>query len=526
MSGLNSIPPHIPSQGGTPSEGATSSGKSKKTDIDRKLSDVANISIPRALLSGQRTFRPISSASVQTSEAGSATPTATVSQCHEKAVALRDYLKDKITLGSSPRTSMEVAEKNQAKLKYLLETLNTLTHATETREQSPAVGLEPRMMTKLDQLETILKNHFSQDPQREISDFLDVRDLDLLRLANELVDMPSSGRPIDVIEDETTRINWEHRLRGEYSVPYQKFYDKVILGIFYEKQGDKDFKNFITYLINPMKDKEITAYQWKQFVDLMGPIDKLRENVLELEQHAEFVGNMSRPAAEATLRKFHEEHPGAGGKCIIRLTRSKPGEFIITTSLVGSTPGQLRFVHTAPNKPQTHPEERLGGKVAQILYTLYSINSKYRTESLPIQPSLSEVLHDLSNLDSIYISPDDQPFQPDFDDLPPFSEEEPFKDFHARKVGIPVDLSRGLENVKFPTNLQEMVEILTDAHLAARNKVKFEPIEIQYIDKLVQIMRPLLVDEDLKENVREMYRDIRDWDLNNGFSVRINPKDG
>jgi len=314
-------------------------------------------------------------------------------------------LKKKIHLLNSSISVVEdteVRSKNSVRFNYLIETLKVLAQVTTPHRNLSDIGLEAVLLKRIDTISTFIARHFSSVPEVELGDFFDFWELDLAKLTYEIRNSRVKSSILEIIPDKLTRDYWEREFGSTYSVSYNKFYNKVILKIFPEMIDDNNFRDFIKYLTNPLGEKVFTAYSWKLFVDLLGPIDSLHDNVRYFEKHPCFTGNMSRLVAENLLLDYHKEYPEERGKSIIRFSRTRPGSLVISYYKQDSR-GAIQFIHFIPNRPTSCRISNLGGRVAGVINDLQKLSNR-KIYPLNLNISFKIVLKDLLKIESPYIS--------------------------------------------------------------------------------------------------------------------------
>lgn len=90
----------------------------------------------------------------------------------------------------------------------------------------------------------------------------------------------------------------------------------------------------------------------------------------------------------------------------------------------------------------------------------------------------------------------------------------------------PVRSSSDIDEREIPTTRDELLHILYFIHMSVTlNNSKIYKDDIVFLEKIVAKLRPLIKNEGaLNEIVREMYREIRDHEIESGFTIPIKPK--
>lgn len=521
------------------------SAQSRTSDASLEAFDVSGAvfggdTAPESISQERISMGPVASSSSLTA--------ADFAPIRSEAITLRDKISH-LNTAASARSHSEIRTKNNQRFNFLIQTLNHLVNVTDPKMKPRDLGSQSALHNKLQQIDSFIEEHFNSRQEKELGDFFDFWELDLRKSADEIESTPREGDPLNVIPDHLTRINWEHRLQGDYSVPYDKFYDKVILGIFPEKEGDENFRNFITYLINPLGDKEITAYSWKLFVDLLGPMERLRDNVLAFKDHPGFVGNMSRVVAENMLKDYQATHPRGLGHSIIRFSRTKPGFLAMTFSTIDAKTNKPTYFHIIDDSWKSKGQ-------AECISQYQSQLMDQGIEPLPLRISMGRILEDLpkpeARYTSMYQAVDDHtdiyslfgaesPPPPP----PPPKTETPVtassnqttaaqapaqsttrKTPKSTKVETPENVSSHTDEREIPTTRDELLRIFYFIHMSVTlNNSKIYKDDIVYLEKIVAKLHPLILnDSALLETVREMYREIRDHEIEIGFTIPIKPK--
>lgn len=205
-------------------------------------------------------------------------------------------------------------------------------------------GVDDLILDKLERFHTFVNEHFKAEEEGDGGQAVDLWAQDFQKLAKELHGISGEGFSLGEVEDEL----WLEKLGAEYAVDYTTFYDHLILELFPEMKGNKDFQEFVSdYLINPLKGAKITPYSWREFVKIFGPLGELRENILKLYENPSFVGLMSREESQRHLLRFHREHRGTPTKSLIRFSVNSPGAFILSYSRPVGVQKQRALHHVA-----------------------------------------------------------------------------------------------------------------------------------------------------------------------------------
>lgn len=162
------------------------------------------------------------------------------------------------------------------------------------------IELTEQLTLKIDEMKRFLEDVVAGKEVDE--DALQFKVLSFIRLIQEVVliaQIPEEVFILDAIVDEEAKERWvdslskenafgERKYRQPYQVPFEDFYQMVILDVFPEKKNDPEFKAFISSLINFADEKNISAWTWNLFVEAAGSVGEFRELVLANETNPEF----------------------------------------------------------------------------------------------------------------------------------------------------------------------------------------------------------------------------------------------
>jgi hypothetical protein len=160
--------------------------------------------------------------------------------------------------------------------------------------------LVEQLNVKFDDMKRIFKHVLNKGEFDE--EALEFKVLGFVKLMEEIAliaQIPENEFVLDAIVDEEAKEIWleslgkedaagEKKYRQPYQVPFEDFYNMVILDIFPEKKNNAEFKELITSIMNFANEKYISAWTWSQFIEIAGSVEDFRNLVLKNEHNPDF----------------------------------------------------------------------------------------------------------------------------------------------------------------------------------------------------------------------------------------------